>query len=188
MRIVSIHADSMHYRAMKKTPFAEPLNEKEGGMEECVVLFCCVEEMDRLDPAAVVGKAARNVLARMAMLKATRAIVYPYAHLASDLSDPSTALRVLDGLVDTLREAGIEVLRAPFGWYKNFDLSAKGHPLADLSMTICPYEGTECGPVCPYCRHPLKPSPAPTGTPQCSGVVQIGETFSGDNHGRKDLR
>ncbi|MDD4254663.1 MAG: threonyl-tRNA synthetase editing domain-containing protein [Methanofollis sp.] len=161
MRIVSIHADSMHYRATKKTPFAEPLDEKEGGMEECVVLFCCVEEMDRLDPAAVVGKAARNVLARMAMLKAQRAIVYPYAHLASDLSDPSTALHILDGLADALREAGIEVRRAPFGWYKKFDLAGKGHPLADLSMTICPFDGTACGPVCPHCRHPLKGAETP---------------------------
>ena len=188
MRIVFIHADRMHYRATKKTPYAEPLDEREGGMEECVVLFCCVEEMDGLDRAAVVGNAARNVLSRMGMIKVERAIVYPYAHLASDLSDPTTALKILDDLVDALRQAGIEVLRAPFGWYKKFDLSAKGHPLADLSMTICPYEGTECGPVCPYCRHPLKPSPAPTGTPQCSGVVQRGETFPGDNHGRKDLR
>lgn len=156
MRIVSIHADSMHYRATKKTPFAEPLEEREGGMEECVVLFCCVEEMDGRNPALVVRKAAQNVLARLAMLKAERAIVYPYAHLASTLSDPSTALQVLDALAGALREAGIEVQRAPFGWYKKFDLAGKGHPLADLSMTICPYEGTECGPVCPHCRHPLK--------------------------------
>ncbi|MEW5761505.1 MAG: threonine--tRNA ligase, partial [Candidatus Thermoplasmatota archaeon] len=31
---------------------------------------------------------------------------------------------------------GYEVLRAPFGWYKSFELSCKGHPLSELSKEI----------------------------------------------------
>src|SRR5690606_29965156 len=36
---------------------------------------------------------------------------------------------------------GFVVKRAPFGWYKAFSLSCKGHPLSELSRTIVPGEG-----------------------------------------------
>ena len=74
----------------------------------------------------------------------------------------------------------VDVKRAPFGWYKEFEIRGKGHPLADLSMTICPYEGTECNFTCPYCHHPFKEVDAEhvcqqsaecTGT--CSGKQEI---------------
>jgi threonyl-tRNA synthetase len=44
------------------------------------------------------------------------------------------------------REEGYEVFRAPFGWYKGFDLKAKGHPLSEWSREIRiteTQEGTE---------------------------------------------
>ena len=34
------------------------------------------------------------------------------------------------------KEKGIEVFRAPFGYYKEFVVKVKGHPLAELSKTI----------------------------------------------------
>jgi threonyl-tRNA synthetase len=69
------------------------------------------------------------------------------------------------------------VKRAPFGWYKQFEIRAKGHPLADLSMTICPYEGTECDFTCPYCHHPFKGADAEHVCASCSSVQpkKVGE-------------
>ena len=43
MRILSIHASRMWYHATQKTRLAEPITVREDRMEECVVLFCCVE-------------------------------------------------------------------------------------------------------------------------------------------------
>jgi len=129
-------------------------------MEDCVVLFCCVEKLDEKSPAAVIGNAKKNVLARLSRLKVTKVMIYPYAHLTSTLGSPDCALRILQGLEEALRSDTIEVKRAPFGWYKEFEIHGKGHPLADLSMTICPYEGTECDFTCPYCRHPFKEADA----------------------------
>ena len=31
---------------------------------------------------------------------------------------------------------GLNVKRVPFGWYKSFEVSCKGHPLSELSRTI----------------------------------------------------
>jgi threonyl-tRNA synthetase len=156
MRILAIHATSMRYRATQKTRMAEPVEKKEDTMEEGVVLFCCVEKVDELNPEFVVAHGERDVLERLGKLKVARVMIFPYAHLTNTLAQPEVALRILRGLGERLERAGIEVKRAPFGWYKEFTLQSKGHPLADLSMTICPYEGVECDFQCPYCHNPLR--------------------------------
>lgn len=156
MRILSIHADTMWYRATRKTRMAEPIEQKEGRMNECVVLFCCVEKLDERNPAQVIASARNSVMERLQKLKVTRVMIFPYAHLTSTLGSPDCALFILKGLEEELRKKSIDVKRAPFGWYKEFGIQAKGHPLSDLSMTICPYEGVECDFQCPYCKNPIK--------------------------------
>jgi hypothetical protein len=156
MRILAIHATSMKYRATQKTRVAEPIEKKEDTMVEGVVLFCCVEKVDERNPEYVVDHGARDVLERLSKLKVARVMIFPYAHLTNTLAQPEVALQVLRGLGERLERAGIEVKRAPFGWYKEFTIHSKGHPLADLSMTICPYEGVECDFQCPYCHNPLR--------------------------------
>jgi threonyl-tRNA synthetase len=42
-----------------------------------------------------------------------------------------------------LKEKEVEVGRAPFGWYKSFKISCKGHPLSELSRD---FEGKEAAP------------------------------------------
>ncbi len=52
-------------------------------------------------------------------------------------------MSVLKGIQETLAgtDDDVVVKRAPFGWYKAFSLSCKGHPLSELSRTIVPVEG-----------------------------------------------
>ncbi len=157
MRILSIHADRIWYRATKKTSIGEPVTEREGEMSECVVLFCCVEKLDEEEPRSVIASAKENIQKRLAALKVTRVMIYPYAHLTHSLSSPACALAVLKGLEESLMEGGIEVARAPFGWYKEFMIHAKGHPLADLSMTICPCREYGNDVHCPHCNGPPGP-------------------------------
>jgi threonyl-tRNA synthetase len=160
VRILSIHADRMWYHATRKTKIAEPTDVPEDRMVECVVLFCCVEKLDEKNPDHVIRSARQNILSRLSQLKVDRVMIYPYAHLTSTLGSPAIALMILSGLEAALRSAMLEVKRAPFGWYKEFEIRGKGHPLADLSMTICPYERTECDFSCPYCHHPINKSDA----------------------------
>jgi hypothetical protein len=156
MRILSIHASRVWYHATQKTKMAEPADTLEDSMQDCVVLFCCVEKLDERNPEHVIGSARKNVLSRLAKLNVNKVMIYPYAHLTSTLGSPGCALCILKGLEEALRSDEIDVKRAPFGWYKEFEIHGKGHPLADLSMTICPYEGTECDFTCPYCHHPFR--------------------------------
>ncbi|OYV10498.1 MAG: threonyl-tRNA synthetase [Methanosaeta sp. NSP1] len=60
--------------------------------------------------------------------------------MSAQLSTPATAVKILKGLAETL-SADYEVMRAPFGWYKAFTISCKGHPLSELSRSIRLGEG-----------------------------------------------
>ncbi len=44
---------------------------------------------------------------------------------------------------ETLIGEGLNVKRVPFGWYKAFEISCKGHPLSELSRTITAEEEDE---------------------------------------------
>ncbi|BAI60479.1 truncated threonyl-tRNA synthetase [Methanocella paludicola SANAE] len=155
MRILAIHASHISWRATKKAKFAEEITKKDGSMDGCVVLFSCVEKQDEVEPARVVEGATREIRKRLGMLKVNKVVVFPFAHLTSALGRPEIALQVLKDLEKSLAGHGYEVERAPFGWYKEYDLKSTGHPLSELSMSICPYEGKSCDASCPYCSHPI---------------------------------
>jgi threonyl-tRNA synthetase len=156
MRIVAIHADRMSYRANRRTKFAEEIETKDDSMDDCVVLLSSVEKLDERNPGLVIEAAKDEVRDRLRKLKVNRVLIFPFAHLTSTLSAPDIALGILKGLEARLKETGVEVKRAPFGWYKEYEIKSKGHPLAELSMVICPYGGKTCDFKCPYCENPVR--------------------------------
>ncbi|MHC1584669.1 MAG: threonine--tRNA ligase [Candidatus Syntropharchaeia archaeon] len=133
MRILLIHADYFEYEAKKSTSVAEKIDESKKRMrvEEVLVAMIAVE---RGDDTSVVEKATEEIRDVAEKVGAERIMIYPYAHLSSELSSPETAISVLEGIESSL--SSFEVYRAPFGWYKSFTLSCKGHPLSELSRTI----------------------------------------------------
>ncbi len=113
---------------------------KKGRLEEALCAFIAVEKFDEDDPDAVVAEARKQIADVAGQVKAAKIMIYPYAHLSSQLSTPTTAVRILKGLQETLT-SDYEVMRAPFGWYKAFTISCKGHPLSELSRSIRLGEG-----------------------------------------------
>ncbi|MBU2503476.1 MAG: threonine--tRNA ligase, partial [Nanoarchaeota archaeon] len=67
-------------------------------------------------------------------------VIYPYAHLSSNLSSPDVASEVLEKAESALAKS-FKVVRAPFGYYKEFELKVKGHPLSELSRSFGHSEG-----------------------------------------------
>ena len=53
------------------------------------------------------------------------------------------AVQVLKDAEEALDAEGLNVKRVPFGWYKAFEISCKGHPLSELSRTITAEEEDE---------------------------------------------
>jgi len=139
MKLLLIHSDYIEYEAKDDTPVAEEDAEMEGRLEEALTAFIAVEETDEDDVEGVVEGALDEIVDVADELGVGGVMVYPYAHLSQDLADPDTAVDVLKRIADRLRsDHEYEVKRAPFGWYKAFRISCKGHPLSELSRVVEP--------------------------------------------------
>ncbi len=139
MRILQLHSDFVEYRPVQKEiSIAEEAEKKPVRLEEIVVLFTAVEEGDDKD---VAKKAIDEVSLFLKNLKVNRIIIYPYAHLSSNLAKPTEALKVVKAMEVEAKDKGIETFRAPFGWNKQFTISIKGHPLAEQSRVYVASEG-----------------------------------------------
>jgi len=139
MRLLLIHSDHIEYEARKKTPVAEEDITPRDALDEALAVFCAVESADEEDIDGVVDRAVREIADTAANLDVNAVMLYPYAHLSSDLSSPNAAVEALKKIEAGLIEEGtLTVKRAPFGWYKSFTLACKGHPLSELSRTITP--------------------------------------------------
>ena len=142
MQLLLIHSDFIEFEAKRPTKMAEEIEDqaKKGRLEEALCAFIAVEKFDEDDPDAVMAESAKQIADVAGQVHASRIMIYPYAHLSAQLSTPATAVKILKGLAVTL-SSDYEVMRAPFGWYKAFTISCKGHPLSELSRSIRLGEG-----------------------------------------------
>ncbi|MEM0448623.1 MAG: threonine--tRNA ligase [Methanomassiliicoccales archaeon] len=142
MKALYIHADYMEFEVRKPTSVAEQIDDtrRKGRLEEVLVVFMTVEKKDEGKIPQVSEEAVIDILEVLSKTGAERVMLYPYAHLSPDISTPLTGLEMMKAVEARLADQGIEVMRAPFGWYKSFRISCKGHPLSELSRA---FEGKE---------------------------------------------
>ena len=137
MRLLLIHARRFSYKVV--SPALKDYEDvsdsrKTGSFENALVVFTTVESSDN---EQVVDKAIEELREVINQVKPLTIVIYPYAHLSSDLAPPFRALELLKYFEEKASKAyEQEVYRAPFGWYKEFTLECYGHPLSELSKTI----------------------------------------------------
>lgn len=123
----------MEYTATKKAlKTAEEDDKKPVKVGDCLVVFSAVEKSDESDPEGVAERLVQEVVDIARQVKEKTVVLYPYAHLSSNLSRSGVAVAVLKHAEGLLKKS-FSVYRAPFGWYKTFQVKAKGHPLSELS-------------------------------------------------------
>ena len=132
MRILQLHCDNITYEPTKKEiQSAEEIDPKSVSIDEVVVCFVAVEKDDNED---IAKDAISQIQESMKKIGCQKLLLYPYAHLSSNLASPSTALSLLKLMQD--QSQGLDVSRAPFGWTKSYNVKVKGHPLAESSKVI----------------------------------------------------
>ncbi len=140
MRILQLHSNFIENEPVEKEiSSAEETEKKKVRLEDVVVAFVAVEKDD---DDSVAKTAIDEIKKSLSSVKCNRLLIYPYAHLSSNLASPGTALSVIKSM-ESLAKNGIEVHRAPFGWTKAFSISVKGHPLAEHSSAISKQAATE---------------------------------------------
>lgn len=139
MRLITLHCDYIKFKPIKKAfKGAKDLEEeekKEKEVKEVLVVLTAVEQGDNDSTIKDYLNAIRKTAGEV---KAKNIVLYPYAHLSSNLSNPDTAREYLVEAESALKKEGFNVVRAPFGYYKEFELKCKGHPLSELSKELGP--------------------------------------------------
>ena len=130
MRVLQLDVEKIGYEMLKpEAGVYEETEEKRAEMDDALVLMVCVEAGDTEET----GEAAlKDALAFMEKTGRKRLVIYPYAHLSSNLAEPKEAVKVLEHMRRQVPK-GIETKSAPFGWNKKFSIEMKGHPLAEQS-------------------------------------------------------
>ena len=139
MKILSLHCDYIKFKPLKKAlRQPEELSERRQGeivVDNPLVLMIAVEKQDESNPD-LVKRLIKEVKELTKQVKADKLVLYPYAHLSSSLSKPDFALKTLEEAEKKLKKDFKIIERAPFGYYKEFELKVKGHPLSELSRDI----------------------------------------------------
>ncbi|MBU4069930.1 MAG: threonine--tRNA ligase, partial [Nanoarchaeota archaeon] len=107
---------------------------KEKEVKEVLVVLTAVEKTDS-DIEKVVKELVKNIKEIVEQVKVKNIVLYPYAHLSSNLGLPEIAIDILSKTEKELKKS-FNVVKAPFGYYKEFELKVKGHPLSELSREI----------------------------------------------------
>lgn len=136
MKILCLHSDYIKVRPVQKAiKDAEELKEKEFHTKEALVVFTSVEKKDEENPENVIKNGIKEIIDVYDQVKAKEIVVYPYVHLSSDPASPGAAKEILNGIFEGLKK-DYKTNKMPFGWYKAFEISVKGHPLSELSREI----------------------------------------------------
>ncbi len=134
MKILTLHCDYIRFKANKKAfkdaPEISDEEKKQHEVKECLVVLTSIEQGDSSETVkqlvGAVEKTANEV-------KTENIVIYPYAHLSSNLAKPLEALELLQESEKELKKKFKHTIRAPFGYYKEFEFKCKGHPLSELS-------------------------------------------------------
>jgi len=131
MKIITLHCDYIKFKPLKKALNKpdELKSKEEVKVKEPLVILTAIEKNDSDNEVSSLVKA---VEATAKQVKAKNIVLYPYAHLSSNLAKPEIAQQILTKAETQLKKK-FKVTKAPFGYYKEFELKCKGHPLSELS-------------------------------------------------------
>lgn len=131
-----MHSNFIEYEPIEREIDAaeEAEKGKKVRFDDILVAFIAVEKGDDESIAEQVSDEIRAWLKRIGC---NRVLLYPYAHLSSELAGAVNALTMIKKMEAMLNRCDeVSVCTAPFGWTKAFTISIKGHPLAEHSISL----------------------------------------------------
>jgi threonyl-tRNA synthetase len=135
MKTLNLHCNYIRFKALKKALKSveeiAPNQKLEGESKECLVVMVAVEKGDSKKS---IPELVENIKDIASQVKTRNIVLYPYAHLSKDLGKPQLAVEILNETAKKLKK--LKIIQAPFGYYKEFELKVKGHPLSELSREI----------------------------------------------------
>ena len=128
MKILEMDVESIHADYLKpEISVYDKVTAKSIESADALVLFTCIKEGDNEE---IAKEAIEDAIKFMDTLKRKAIVLYPFAHLSTNLAPPKRASGLLDYMLSAV-PSGYEAKKAAFGWNKRLKLEMKGHPLAE---------------------------------------------------------
>jgi len=129
LKVLQLHVDFVEYEPIQiESSVYEDVEKKVYRVDDALLLLISIEKDDSEELADEVVKDSLDFMDRM---KINRLVLYPYAHLSTNLAPPHKALNILKKIREEASSKKIQIYYAPFGWNKRLVISVKGHPLAE---------------------------------------------------------
>jgi len=135
MKLLTFQAKRFRWQPHSKTLPDAPERQGEEEATEAVVVFMEAEKQDR-ENASVMRQSIKHIkwLANKKQLK--RVVLHSFTHLGGDTAPPEFATAFMKELGQRLENGGYEVLRTPFGYFCEWDISVYGDSLAKVWKQI----------------------------------------------------
>ncbi|MCW6159562.1 MAG: threonine--tRNA ligase [Candidatus Micrarchaeales archaeon] len=131
MKILQLDVNKIEFELIKpELETYERDQPKKSEIDEALVLFIAVEDGDN---EAFGSKAVADAIGFAGKLKRHNLVLYPFAHLSSNLEEPQRAMNLFHYMIKEAEKSKMKVFHAPFGWNKSLKVDVKGHPLAEMS-------------------------------------------------------
>ncbi len=129
MKILQSDANKIEWELIKPEAASYDKDaEKKGSVEDALVLMVAVEKGDTEELAS---KAVKEAVAFADKLKRQNLVVYPFAHISSNLEKPDKAMALFHFMINEAKKSKITVFNSAFGWNKAWSMDVKGHPMAE---------------------------------------------------------
>jgi len=142
MKIITLHSNWIDIEPKKKALKEAEKTKGKLRFKECLVVLTAVEKADESSPESVAQNTIEAIKKIAGEVKTNKIVLYPYVHLTATPASPKEAQKTISLIEQGLKKEKFDVSHAPFGWYKAFTISVKGHPLAELSREITAQPGT----------------------------------------------
>ena len=138
MKTLNLHVDYIEWVGLKKAiknidELSKNQDPTKKRVDEALVILTAIEKGDSLESVKEYVNSIKEISEQV---KTKNIVLYPYAHLSKNLGSPKIAIEILEQAEKELKKSKFKVERAPFGYYKSFELKVKGHPLSELSREI----------------------------------------------------
>ena len=130
MRALILHANKFETRITKRANKPLEIKPEEIGaifhtMQECLVVFFCVEVGDSEDQ---LNRLYEDIIKASEEVKTNNLMISPFVHLSNKIAEPEVAKQYYKNLMAKFDYKKFIIKSSPFGYHKTLLLDVKGHP------------------------------------------------------------
>ena len=136
MKLLMIYANRFAYKTSLKSLDSVSEKNEQNTIENAVVGFIHVEEIDEANFSNVETKLIKNLKWAARKNNTEKIVLHSFTHLSESKASSEITKHLFDNAEQRLKKSNYQVYQTPFGYFLDLDVNAPGTPLARLFKDI----------------------------------------------------